>query len=164
MPINGVQQPEVLTIDGSLRLRKYDGVHAFALPWYQDEDLVWLVDGDHRLYDEALLGKMYSYLNESGELYWIEVSEEGVWRPVGDVTFWPEDMPIVIGEAKYRGCGIGGRVIAALIQRGRELGYDHLCVEEIYNWNEASRRCFERAGFRACGKTEKGNTYRLELN
>lgn len=163
MPISGVTQPEVLEIDELLRLRKYDGRHDFALPWYQDEALVWLVDGDRRLYDAALLKKMYDYLEGQGELYWIEVRQGDSWRPVGDVTFWQDDMPIVIGEAAYRGCGVGSKVIARLIQRGRELGYDHLCVEEIYEWNEASRRCFEKQGFVAGEKTEKGRGYRLVL-
>lgn len=163
MPIQGVMQPELLLVDEKLRLRCYDGQHDFALPWYQDEELVWLVDGDRKLYDAALLTKMYEYLAGEGELYWIEALENGQWRPIGDVTFWQEDMPITIGEARYRGCGIGSKVINALIQRGRKLGYDHLCVAEIYDWNEVSRRCFEKAGFVARGKTEKGYTYRLEL-
>lgn len=163
MPISGVTQPDEICIDAALRLRKYDGDHDFALHWYQDEELVWLVDGDRKLYDAALLTRMYEYLNANGELYWIEVVEDGAWLPIGDVTFWQEDMPIVIGEARYRGCGVGGKVIARLIQRGHELGYDHLCVEEIYDWNPASRRCFEKQGFVAGEKTEKGHAYRLEL-
>lgn len=163
MPIPGVTQPETLPIAEGLRLRKYDGQHEFALPWYQDEELVWLVDGDRKLYDASLLTKMYTYLNDHGELYWIEAQEGGAWRPIGDVTFWQEDMPIVIADETYRGRGVGGKIIAALIQRGRELGYDHLGVDEIYDWNEASRRCFERHGFRACEMTEKGSRYHLNL-
>ena len=31
MAIQGIEQPEVIQIDESLRLRKYDGVHDFAL-------------------------------------------------------------------------------------------------------------------------------------
>ena len=163
MPIAGVNQPEILPVEAGLRLRKYDGAHGFALPWYQDEELVWLVDGDRKPYDAAQLARMYTYLNSKGELYWIEVREGDAWLPVGDVTFWQEDMPIVIGAAEYRGRGIGGMVIATLVQRGRELGYDHLGVAEIYGWNAASRRCFERAGFRPCGQTDKGSTYRLDF-
>ena len=163
MPIAGVIQPDIWPVDDALRLRKYDGDHAFALAWYQDPEIVWLVDGRREPYDAAQLDCMYEYLNDHGELYWIEALENGAWRPIGDVTFWQEDMPIVIGAAEYRGRVVGGRVVAALIQRGRELGYDHLGVEDIYAWNEASRRCFERAGFRACAKTEKGSSYRLAL-
>lgn len=163
MPIAGIEQPAIIQVDDGLRLRKYDGIHDFALAWYQDEELVWLVDGDRKLYDAALLERMYTYLNGQGELYWIEAEENSAWKPIGDVTFWQADMPIVIGEAAYRGKGVGRRVIAALVQRGRALGYDNLHVEEIYDWNEASRRCFECMGFRPCGRTEKGSGYVLQL-
>ena len=87
----------------------------------------------------------------------------GAYKPVGDVTFWQEDMPIVIGDPAYRGKGIGRKVISTLIERGKELGYDHLAVEEIYDWNIGSRRCFESVGFVACEKSEKGSSYRLAL-
>ena len=161
MAIQGIEQPEMIQIDDALRLRKYDGVHEFALAWYQDEETVWLVDGKRDPYTMQRLGGMYRYLNDAGELYFIEVCENGTYRPIGDVTFWQEDMPIVIGEPAYRGKGIGRKVISALIQRGKALGYDHLAVGEIYDWNEGSRRCFESIGFAACEKTEKGTSYRL---
>ena len=164
MPIEGIEQPSIRPVGEGIRLRKYDDVNGFALAWYQDEDMVYLVDGVRRAYDEATLHRMYTYLNNQGELYWIEVEENGTWRPIGDVTFWQEDMPIVIGEAAYRGKGIGRRVIASLVQRGRELGYDRLRVEDIYDWNQGSRRCFESVGFRACKKTENGSSYELTLS
>ena len=161
MAIQGIAQPETLRIDESLRLRKYDGIHDFALAWYQDEETVWLVDGNRNPYTLERLGRMYRYLNNTGELYFIEVWENGTYKPVGDVTFWQEDMPIVIGDPAYRGKGIGSKVISALVARGKSLGYDYLCVEEIYDWNEGSRRCFARLGFRPYEKTEKGAKYRL---
>ena len=163
MAIQGIEQPEMIQIDDALRLRKYDGVHDFALGWYQDEETVWLVDGKRNPYTPERLNGMYRYLNEAGELYFIEVCENGAYKPVGDVTFWQEDMPIVIGDPAYRGKGIGRKVISALIERGKELGYDHLAVEEINDWNIGSRRCFESAGFVACEKSEKGSSYRLAL-
>lgn len=163
MAIEGIEQPMVIRIEKSLRLRKYDGMYDFALEWYQDEETVYLVDGKRDLYTMERLKEMYEYLNDAGELYFIEVMDNGSWRPIGDVTFWQGDMPIVIGERSCRGRGIGTKVVAALIERGRELGYDHLEVEEIYDWNEASRRCFEKLGFRACKKTNKGSSYILTL-
>ena len=163
MAIQGIEQPEILQIDDTLRLRKYDGFHDFALEWYQDEETVYLVDGKREPYTIERLNGMYRYLNNAGELYFIEVCENGTYKPVGDVTFWQEDMPIVIGDPAYRGKGIGRKVISALIERGKELGYDHLTVEEIYDWNIGSRRCFESAGFVACEKSEKGSLYRLAL-
>lgn len=162
--IQGIEQPEIIQVDDTLRLRKYDGVHDFALAWYQDEETVWLVDGKRDPYTIERLGGMYRYLNDAGELYFIEVCENGTYKPIGDVAFWQEDMPIVIGEPAYRGKGIGRKVISTLIQRGKDLGYDHLEVGEIYDWNEGSRRCFEKAGFVPYEKTEKGSSYRLTFD
>ena len=164
MAIQGIEQPALIQIDESLRLRKYDGLHDFALEWYLDEETVYLVDGKRDPYTNGRLGGMYSYLNNVGELHFIEVLENGTYKPIGDVTFWQKDMPIVIGDPAYRGKGIGRKVISALIERGKSLGYDHLAVGEIYDWNEGSRRCFESMGFRAYEKTEKGAKYRLTFD
>jgi len=163
MGIQGVEQPAIIQIDDTLRLRKYDGVHDFALEWYRDEETVYLVDGNRDSYTIERLGGMYRYLNNAGELYFIEVLESGSYQPIGDVSFWQEDMPIVIGDRSCRGKKIGRKVIAALVVRGKELGYDHLEIGEIYDWNEGSRRCFESVGFVAYEKTEKGARYRLHL-
>lgn len=164
MAIQGIEQPALIQIDESLRLRKYDGMHDFALEWYLDEETVYLVDGKRDPYTMERLGGMYRYLDNAGELYFIEVLENGTYKPIGDVTFWQEDMPIVIGDPNYRRKGIGRKVILALIQRGRDLGYDHLCVEEIYEWNDGSKRCFESVGFHAYEKTDKGSKYRLTFD
>ena len=163
MAILGIEQPDVIQIDDTLRLRKYDGNHDFALAWYQDEETVWLVDGNRNPYTVERLEGMYRYLNNAGELYFIEVLENGIYKPIGDVTFWQEDMPIVIGDPNYRGKEIGRRVILSLIQRGKMLGYDRLEVGEIYNWNVGSRRCFESVGFTPYEKTEKGHSYQMIL-
>ncbi len=164
MPIPGISQPEFLFIDDTLRLRRYDGIHGFALQWYQDEETVWLVDGVRRIYDAAGLRGMYEYLNNKGELYFIEANTPEGWMPIGDVTFWQQDMPIVIGDAAYRGRGVGKKVVRRLIDRGRELGCDILYVGDIYSFNAASRRCFESLGFRAYEKTEMGDRYRRVLS
>lgn len=163
MPIEGIEQPSVLTIREDLRLRKYDGVYDFAFAWYQDPETVWMVDGVRRPYSWDTLRNMYEYLNRRGELYFIEVKTETGYRPVGDVTFWQEDLPIVIGEPACRGRGIGKAVITCLVERGRALGYDTLYVNEIYSFNTASRRCFQSLGFEAYEKTEKGERFRKRL-
>ena len=163
MPIPDISQPEMLPVADNVRLRRIDGEFAFALAWYQDTELVWMVDGNRIPYSMERLRRMYTWLDAHGELYFIEVQEKGVWKPVGDVTFWQEDMPIVIGDAAYRGKGLGKSVIAALINRGRELGYQTLSVEEIYHWNSASRACFESLGFRQNRKTAKGCSYQLQI-
>ena len=162
MPIPNIEQPRLLQIDETLRLRKFDNHFDFAFRWYQDEELVYLVDGVKRPYSYETLTNMYNYLDRHGELYFIEVLEED-WKPIGDVCFWQEDLPIVIGDPDYRGKGIGGKVISALIARGRELKFNCLGVNEIYDYNIASRKCFENAGFRVLEKTEKGNRFYMEL-
>lgn len=163
MPIKEIHQPHIIQIDDSLRLRKYAGVFDFAYEWYQDIETVYLVDGIRKAYTFENLKRMYEYLNHQGELYFIEVMEENGYKPVGDVTFWQEDMPIVIGDKNYRGKKIGRRVIDALVQIGRKLGYSKIYVNEIYDYNTASKRCFESAGFKAYDKADKGKRYVLIL-
>lgn len=164
MAIEGILQPDILEVDGGLRLRKYDGAYDFAFEWYRDEETVYLVDGVKKPYDWETLTAMYEYLNGHGELYFIEALKDGEFVPIGDVTFWQQDMPIVIGDKAYRGQGIGKRVISRLIERGRELGYKSLYVSEIYDFNPVSRKCFENMGFRAYEKTDKGSRFILELD
>ena len=152
-----------IEIDSALRLRRFDGNYDFAFEWYQDPETVLLVDGKAEPYSYETLTNMYNYLNGKGELYFIEVNENGKWKPIGDVTFWQEDMPIVIGEREYRGKGIGKKVVSALVERGRTMGYDKLYVGEIYDFNTGSQKCFESVGFRSYEKTEKGSRYVLDL-
>ncbi len=163
MAIQGIEQPEIIQVSASIRLRKYDGKNEAALQWYQDVETVYLVDGKREPYTMERLNRMYDYLNNAGELFWIEVMEQGAYRPIGDVTFCQNDMPIVIGDRNYRGKRIGRKIVSVLVDRGKALGYDYLEVAEIYNWNGGSRRCFESIGFKAFEKTEKGARYKLYL-
>ncbi len=163
MPIENVIQPDIIQIDDQLRLRKYDGNHDFALTWYQDEETLMLVDGVNKPYDEDRLGRMYRYLDARGELYFIEVKTKQGYEPIGDVTFWQQDMPIVIGQPEYRGKGIGRKVIAKLVQRAKDLGYDTIYVNEIYSYNVGSKKMFTGIGFSEYEKTEKGARYLMKL-
>ena len=164
MPIKNVNQPEIITINTELRLRKFDNKYSFAFEWYQDEDTVKLVDGlNAEKYDSAKLKRMYEYLNNIGELYFIEILDNKKFMPIGDVTFWKDDMPIVIGNANYRGKGIGKQVVRALIQRAAELGYGEIKVREIYTYNIASQKLFESVGLKKTGCTKDGFSYTLTI-
>ena len=163
MPIEGIVQPEILPVSETIRLRRYDGRHDFALAWYQDIETVYLVDGVRQPYDAEKLARMYAYLDRHGELYWIEQLRGGEFMPIGDVTLWQDDMPIVIGDRACRGMGIGRQVVLTLIARGRQLGYSALHVQEIYRWNEGSRRLFTSCGFVQTGDTDNGHSYSLAL-
>ena len=163
MPIPNIVQPEILPVEEMLRLRKFDDKFDFAFAWYQDPELVWLVDGVKEPYTEEKLGRMYHYLNKHGELYCIEVREKDFWKPVGDVCLCEEDLPIVIGDPDYRGKGLGVKVITTLINRGRTLGWKQMFVEEIYPYNIASQKCFEKSGFRVHTVRDSGNRYVMNL-
>ena len=163
MPIEGITQPEMLPVSETLRLRKYDGNHDFALFWYLDPETVWLVDGDREPYTPELLNKMYSYQDAHGELYFIEALEGGRWRPIGDVCLSVDDFAIVIGERSFRGKGVGRAAASALIRRARALGWSRVRVSDIYDFNAGSRQMFASLGFREEAKTEKGHSYILSL-
>lgn len=163
MPIYGIKQPETIEIDDKIRLRKFYGSFEFALPWYLDKETVYLVDGNRRKYTLKRLCKMYQCLDKSGELYFIEYRFGNSYIPIGDVTFSREDLPMVIGEPICRGSGIGKKVLLALIERAKLLGLDALYVREIYDYNTASRKCFESVGFSPYEKTERGSRYVLYL-
>lgn len=164
MPITGVEQPEYITVDDRIRLRKYEANYDFALQWYQDKETLLLVDGKEEPYTIERLKGMYDYLDAQGELYFIEYKVKDEYLPIGDVTFWEDDMPIVIGDKTYRGQGIGYKVITKLIERAKALGYQRIYVDEIYDYNIGSQACFEKAGFMIYEKTEKGNKYCLNLH
>lgn len=154
--------PDIINVGEDIHLRLYDGKADFALEWYQDEEMVKLVDGpEAKIYDKEKLYRMYNYLNNKGELYFIEVKNNKEFKPIGDVTLCEDDMPIVIGNKAYRGKGLGEKVIRALIKRGQELGYETIKVKEIYSFNKASQKCFEKAGFKRAEVTERGFSFVL---
>lgn len=53
MPLKDILQPQILPISDTLRLRRYSGDCDFALSWYQDPKLVYLVDGVRTLCGRA---------------------------------------------------------------------------------------------------------------
>ena len=162
MPIESIEQPDLIEISPTLRLKKYAGVFDFALPWYQDPVVLRMSEGpDVKPYTLENLKFMYSYLDSHGELYWIEQLRDGEFVPIGDVTLEPEDLPIVLGFPDVRGRGIGRAVIRALIERARSLGWDHLSVQNIYDYNLASQKMFLSCGFQKTESTETGASYRL---
>lgn len=167
MGIPDVEQPNDINIDDTLRLVKFDGNYdnnfEMALNGHQDLETVWLLDGDEVPYTLELLEKMYTWLNENGELYFIETYKGDKYEAIGDVTFSQKDMPIIIWDKTHRNKGIATKVIKKLIERARELGYEKLEVEEIFNWNEASMKSFMNNGFKPFKKTETGQSYKLRL-
>ena len=81
--IPGVERPFCIQINETLRLRRYDGTADFALAWYQDEELVYLVDGVKKPYDRATLNGMYGYLDAHGSCTLSKRWKKASGRPSG---------------------------------------------------------------------------------
>lgn len=92
------------------------------------------------------------------------LGEGGEFVPIGDVTLKEENPAIVIGVPKYRGIGIGKKVMRAIIARARELGIKRFYNTAIYDYNTASRRLSESVGFRCVGKRGNVMIYEMDLN
>lgn len=150
--------------DGDLRCRPImlpDDITT-AIPWYQDEEVLYFSEGDGTApYDAGIVERMYKYLSNIGEVYIIEILDEMGWIPIGDVTLSKNMVPIVIGAPAYRSKGMGRRVMKLMIQRANTLGWDKVRVNKIYNYNERSRKMFERLGFTKtdAGVDEHGRAY-----
>lgn len=151
--------------DNVVRLRPFQndsGDIDRAVTWYQDPEVLYFSEGPGTLpFDRQRVERMYQFLAAHGELYWIDVWDNGQWWVVGDVTLSSDTMPIVIGERRWRSQGIGSRVLALLIERARALGWPCLIAKHIYADNIKSQRLFARHGFRVVhsGVDSRGQQY-----
>lgn len=118
-----------------------------ALTWYSDPEVLWNSEGIIEPYDIASVKRMYEYLSKIGEHYIIEVQENGIWLSIGDACLAKETTPIVIGEAVYRGKGIGKSVLRILIERAHSLGWKEMKVKGIYTHNSKSLKLYSSLGF-----------------
>lgn len=159
------KQPEILNLSHSLRLRKFQYIVPQALSWYQDTETLRLIcRQNYEPFDQVRLKRMYQYLEQHGELYYIELLTHGIFKAIGDVTLCPRDLPIVIGNSAYRGKGLGSRVIFALSQRAFAHGMTVVSIEDIYDDNIGSQRVFQKCGFSRDKKTKFGHSYQLFLD
>ena len=166
MALKEFEQPEIIDISDTLRLRKYDGHYELFLPGYQNPVVYQNSEG---IFDESKIPTldyvkgMCNYLAKVGELYYIEAKENGLFRPIGDVTVKDENPPIAIWEDAYRGKGIGKLVMQAVIDRLKELGFAKITGSTVYQWNTSSQKLHESLGFRRVSEDEKEITYEREL-
>ncbi|EQB86291.1 L-amino acid N-acyltransferase YncA [Clostridium punense] len=165
MGIKEITQPDIIDIDKELRLRTPNkNQWEVALPWYENPKVLYYSEGvTDKVYDMEKIKGMYTYLGRVGELYFIEILESGVWKPIGDVTLSEENMPIAIGEEAYWGKGIGKKVIGSLIERARKIGLKKLQVPSIYLYNSRSESLFTSLGFIQINENEKEKSFELVL-
>ena len=165
MAFEFIKQPDIIDINVELRLRKFDkSEYVKALPWYQNPQVLYFSEGvTDTVYDMDIVNRMYKYLEAIGELYFIEVYESNSWFPIGDVTLSDKNMPIVIGNAKYWGKGIGKNVIGVLLRRARDIGLNKIYIPAIYKYNERSKKLFEAFGFVKVSENEKEESFELKI-
>ena len=80
MAIGAFEQPELIEINNTLRLRKFDGRYELFLPGYQNSTVYQNSEGiidESKIPDLAYVEGMCKYLVNTGELYHIEVKESG---------------------------------------------------------------------------------------
>ena len=166
MPIGEIVQPEVIDINDTLRLRKYDGRYESFLAPYQQPYVYQNSEGifdDDKKPDLDYVKGMCDYLSKVGELYYIEAKEDGAFVPVGDVTVKEENPPIAIWSERYRGMGVGTAVMKTVIDRLKTLGYKKIKDSEVYKWNLPSQKLHEKLGFTRVRETEESFYYELDL-
>ncbi len=119
-----------------------------AVKWYSAPDVLYYSEGKGtKPFDIEQVIRLYTYLNQIGELYMIEIKTSDGYRSIGDITLAEDTLPVVIGAKEYRSKGIGKEAIGMIIERARQLGWDKLKVKMIYDYNEKSKRLFLKQGF-----------------
>jgi len=106
---------------------------------------------------------MFEWLKNNGELYYIQIREGQGFISIGDVTVKDVNPPITIWYEKYRGIGIGTKVMKTVIKRLKELGYDKITGTTVYKWNLSSQRMHEKLGFVKVDENDDEYIYELNL-
>lgn len=166
MPLPNIPQPQLLPIAPGLRLRRYDGHYEIFLPGYQTPAVYENSEGIfdlEKIPDLGYVKGMCNFLDRAGELYYIEIEENGAFVPIGDVTIKPQNPPIALWREEYQGKGIGRQVMQAVIARLRALGYEKISGSSVFRWNTASQRLHESLGFYRVGENEREFFYDLTL-
>lgn len=166
MPINNIIQPFIIEIDDSLRLLKYNGNYEEALTGYQDPYVYQNSEGifdDTKKPDIDYIKGMFEWLNNNGELYYIQIKAGDDFISIGDVTIKDVNPPITIWYENYRGIGIGTKVMKTVINRLKELGYEKIIGTTVYKWNKSSQRMHEKLGFTKIDENDDEYIYELNL-
>ena len=166
MALKEFDQPEIIDINDSLRLRKYEGHYELFLTGYQNPVVYQNSEGifdESKIPDLDYVKGMCNYLAKVGELYYIEVKEKNTYVPIGDVAIKDDNPPIAIWADTYRGKGIGKLVMQTVINRLKKLGFAKITGSTVYQWNTSSQKLHEGLGFCKVSEDEKEIIYEREL-
>ncbi len=135
-----------ITIDSDIKLVKYYPNYQEALIWYQDPQLCKQVDNRDTVYDLDLLKAMYQYLDQKGDLFYIQYQNS----LCGDVCLQPDGELNIVVAKPFQNQHIGRRVIGKIIELAKEKEMQELHAV-IYSFNSQSQKMFESVGFRKVG-------------
>jgi len=135
-----------IIINEDLSLVPYYPYYKKSLGWYQDPQTCKQVDNNEEIYDLEQLKRMYKYLNDNGELYYIKYQN----RLIGDASLFLGKIAIVISK-EYQNKHLGRKVIKTLLERAEQLKQESV-IAEIYEFNLQSQKAFLAAGFKKIEK------------
>lgn len=130
-------------VDKEIQLVQYYPNYKTTLMWYQDLDLCKQVDNRETVYDLDLLKRMYKYLNQHGDLFYIKYKN----RLCGDVCLQPSGEVNIVISKPFQNKHIGRRVIIEIIKIAKEKNIQELHAE-IYSFNKQSQKMFQSIGFK----------------
>lgn len=134
---------KIRIIDEEIQLVQYYPNYKTTLSWYQDLDLCKQVDNRDTVYDLDLLKRMYKYLNQHGDLFYIKYKN----RLCGDVCLQPNGEVNIVVAKLFQNKHIGRRVINEIIKLAKEKNIQELHAE-IYSFNTQSKKMFQSIGFK----------------
>ena len=130
-------------VDKEIQLVPYYPNYKTTLMWYQDLELCKQVDNRETAYDLDLLKRMYKYLNQHGDLFYIKYKN----RLCGDVCLQPNGEVNIVVAKPFQNKHIGRRVINEIIKLAKEKNIQKLHAE-IYSFNVQSQKMFQSIGFK----------------
>lgn len=130
-------------VDKEIQLVRYYPNYKTTLAWYQDLELCKQVDNRETAYDLDLLKRMYKYLNQHGDLFYIKYKN----RLCGDVCLQPNGEVNIVVAKPFQNKHIGRRVINKIIELAKEKNIQELHAE-IYSFNTQSQKMFQSLGFK----------------
>ena len=133
---------EKRVIDQEITLIPYYPCPDITLEWYQDPDVCKQVDNIDYVYTPELLDRMYTYLSEHGDCYYIQYQG----KLVGDVTLRENAEISIVVCKEYQNLHIGRRCVIDMLKLAREKGLREVKAN-IYSFNTQSRKMFESVGF-----------------
>lgn len=140
---------EKRSVDEEIRLIPYYPNYKAALPWYQDPELCRQVDNRDGVYDSKLLRRMYRYLEQHGDLFYIKYRN----RLCGDVCLQASGEVNIVIAKPFQNKHIGRRVMEEIIRMAREKNLRELHAE-IYSFNAQSCAMFQSVGFVKVGEEQ----------